>query len=378
MSEPATQRREAVASEAVPPGPAASSLGDDGGARSRPWWRASVVRTLGRLVVALAATLVLISLVVVALDADPATTYEALWNGAFGSPFNTGSTFIVGTILVLTALAFALPYTAGLLNVGAEGQMYVGAIASAGVGISLAPATPIIVAVPVSIAGGLIAGSLWSGVVGVLRARAGANEMITSLMLNFVAFALANYAVSVLWPVEGVGQQTQPVIPNARFPELWTGTPLNTAVFVALIAVAVTWFVMRRTQLGFEIRVTGLSEAAAKLAGIRISRVTVTTFLLAGACAGAAGAVSVLGVNGALYNGFSGSYGFIGIAVALVAKSSAILIIPAALLFAALRVGSDNLFAYAGISPSLGNVMIGSIVLTLMITGILRSGTARA
>jgi simple sugar transport system permease protein len=333
---------------------------------------------LGRLAAAIAATVVLISILIVALDADPATTYEALWNGAFGSPFNTGSTFIVGTILVLTALAFALPYTAGLLNVGAEGQMYVGAIASAGVGISLAPSTPVLVAVPVSIAGGLVAGSLWAGIVGALRARAGANEMITSLMLNFVAFALANYAVSVLWPVKGVGQQTQPVIPNARFPELWTGTPLNTAVFVAVIAVAVIWWVMRRTRLGFEIRVTGLSEGAAKQAGIRIPRVTITTFLLAGACAGGAGAVSVLGVNGALYNGFSGSYGFIGIAVALIAKSNALLIVPAALLFAALRVGSDNLFAYAGISPSLGNVMIGSIVLTLMVTGVLRSGTARA
>lgn len=336
------------------------------------WWAAPPVRVAGGLALALAATAVLMSVLIVALGADPIATFEALWQGAFGSPFNVGSTAMVATILVLTALAFALPYTSGLLNVGGEGQMYVGAIASAGVGLSVPATTPGAVALLAAIGGGLVAGALWAGIVGLLRAWAGANEMITSLMLNFVAFALANFAVSVLWPVPGVGQQTQPVVPAARFPDLWTNTPLNTAIVLGVVAIVGVWWIVRRTRLGFEMRVAGLNEGAARQAGVGIRRVTVTTFLLAGACAGGAGAVSVLGINGALYNGFSAEYGFVGIAVALVARSSPVLIIPAAVLFAALRVGSDNLFANAGISPSLGNVIVGALVITLLATRVLR------
>lgn len=342
------------------------------GSRRSGWWRAAPGRAALRLAGALALTIGLMSLLVIVLGANPVETFQALWQGAFGSPFNVGSTAIIAAILVLTALAFAVPYTSGLLNVGGEGQMYAGAIASAGVGLSLAPSTPTVVALLASVGGGVVAGALWAGIVGVLRAWASANEMITSLMLNFVAFALANYAVSVLWPVPGVGQQTQPVIPSARFPELWANTPLNTAVLLALVVAAGVWWILRRTQLGFKMRVAGLSEGAARQAGVSIRGVTTTTFLLAGGCAGAAGAISVLGVNGALYNGFSADYGFIGIAVALVARSSPILIVPAAVLFAALRVGSDNLFANAGISPSLGAVIVGALVITLLATRALR------
>lgn len=342
------------------------------GARQGASWKTGPLWTALRLAGALAATIGLMSALIVALGADPVETFQALWQGAFGSPFNVGSTAIVAAILVLTALAFAIPYTSGYLNVGGEGQMYVGAIASAGVGLSLAPTTSVVVALGASVGSGMVAGALWAGVVGLLRAWAGANEMIVSLMLNFVAFAFANYAVSVLWPVEGVGQQTQPVIEAARFPELWTNTPLNTAVLLAIAAAGVVWWIVRRTELGFKMRVTGLSEGAARQAGVGIRGVTATTFLLAGACAGAAGTVSVLGVNGALYNGFSADYGFLGIAVALVARSNAILIVPAAVLFAALRVGSDNLFANAGISPSLGSVIVGSLVITLLATHVLR------
>ena len=351
--------------DSSPPGPIAAGAG--GGAlksqRELPAW----VRTF----LALLGTVAAMAVMVLALGASPVDVAKAIYIGSVGNPFNISQTIITTGILIATALAAAIPFSARLWNVGGEGQMTIGAIAAAVFGLILPGSWPSWALIPVVILVSMLAGALYAAIPGYLKARFDASEIVTTLMLNFVAFNAAAWIIFEVFP-EGFVQRTESIQVAAELPRPWEGWLVDIGIFIAIAAAFVAWFIVRKTRLGFSIRAIGANARTARLAGIRPQKVTVQAFLLAGAFAGLAGALIVQGRDHSLLQDFSANFGFVGIGVALVARLHPLWAIGAAAAFAILRVGSNSLQAGAGLSPAVGEMVIATFVILLMVAKVIR------
>lgn len=341
---------------------------------ARPWWRLSTGSELPayvNTVLSLILTLVLIAALILAIGANPWEAAKAIIEGSLIEPFFLGQTLMIGSILALTGLAAALPFTSRLWNIGGEGQMFAGAIAAVCLGIELPSGTPKPLFILIVIVGSFVGGAIWGLIPGALKAFYGASEIVTTLMLSFVGVFVANYIITEVWP-DPFSQKTVSIAENAQFPTIWDSGNVDISVLIAVAAAGLAWLLMAKTSLGFSIRAIGANVNTARLAGVRTKQVTLLTFLVAGGFAGLAGGVAVAGIFDDLDLNFSSNYGFIGIAVALLARLRPPLIIPAAFLFAMLRVGSNSLQASADISPSLGDIIVAVFVILLMVTGVIR------
>lgn len=334
-----------------------------------------LVQRLGRrglpVIGAVALALVVLGALIALFGANPIATATALWRGVVGSPFTLGQTVMIASILALTAIAALLPFTAQLWNVGAEGQLYAGAIGSISAALTLPVGAPGPVVMVISLIAGIAAGAVWGLVPGVLRTLFGASEMIVSLLMNFLALLVANYIITRVFP-DSSGQSTRGVPSEARLPVLWAAGNVTLGVIFAIIVVLVVGIVLRSTRFGFAVRAAGLNPRAARLAGFSDRSTSIATFGLAGASAGLAGAMLVLGSSGHLSSGFSANYGFIGVAVALVAGLRPLFVIPSALLFGALSVGSNSLQVAVGLPKDLGSVLVAVLVLVLLAVHVIR------
>jgi len=324
------------------------------------------LRGVVRFVAAFAATLIIFAILIELLGASFATAFEAVWTGAFGSAFNFGQTLMIASLLACTALAAAIPFRAQLWNVGGEGQMWFGAFVTLALAFNVVDGMATAPAVALCVAGAMVAGAAWGLVPGLLKATIGANEVITSLMMTFIAIELGTWAIDGIWP-QGASNQTRSVPDGAVMPNIWEGTLVTWGAPLAVVAALVAWIVMSRTKLGFEVRAVGLNPNAARMNGMSVGKVAVVTFMLGGAFAGLAGAIFLLGINSALPAGFSlNNFGYLGIAVALVARLNPAWVLPSAVLFAALRVGSDGLQATTGLSTTVGQILVGVFVILLL------------
>jgi simple sugar transport system permease protein len=329
---------------------------------------AGLRRTLGAIV----ATAVIFAILISALGASPGSAFNAMVKGAFGGKFNFGQTLMIASLLCCTGTAAAIPFRAHLWNVGAEGQMWFGAFSTLAIAFALPEHTTPVLFATLCVIAGMVGGALWGFVPGILKATINANEVITSLMMTFVAIELGQWATDGIWP-QGASNQTRDVPVGALLPNIWPGTLVTLGAVLAVVAAAVAWVIMSRTRLGFEIRAIGLNANAARMNGMSIPRVAIATFTLGGAFAGLAGAIFILGINGALPAGFSlSNFGYLGVAVALVARLNPAWIVPSAVLFAALRVGSDGLQAQTGLSTTVGQILMASFVVLLLAFRLIR------
>jgi simple sugar transport system permease protein len=335
------------------------------------------LRSGGWAIVSAAATAATVAAILAMLGANPATAFKALVSGALGNKFNFGQTVMITTLLALTGLAAAIPFSARLWNVGGEGQMYFGAFCAAGLGLTLPASLPHWFFAPLVIVLSAVGGAVWGLIPGALKALINANEVIVSLMSVFVALLLADYAITVMWP-QGIAPQTADAPANTLLPNIWSGTLVTAGAPVALLCVIIAWVVMARTRLGFQIRAVGLNPHASRLNGMRVGRIAVYSFMLGGAFAGTAGAIAVVGIYGNLPTQFSGNFGFLGIAVALLARLSPIWILPSAFFFAILRVGSNGLQVATGLSPSVGEIIVATFVILLLAFRVIRLRYAEA
>jgi simple sugar transport system permease protein len=331
-------------------------------------------RTAGRLgpvaaaVVALAVTLAASAVALVLGGYDPAAAYGALLRGAVGSPSQFLSISLVrATPLILTGLAVALAFRSGIWNIGAEGQLYAGAIAGAWVGIHGSGLPPAVVLPAVALAAG-VAGCLWALIPTLLKVRMGVGEVITTLLMNFVGIHLAAYTVhGPMQEARGVFPQTDLIAEAARLPRLIPGTRLHAGFILALGLALLIWLVMRFSVYGFQVRAVGASPAAAAVAGrIRTRRVVVVTFLLSGALAGIGGGVEVSGVTYALYENFSPGYGYTAIAVALLAGLHPLGVVATGIFFGALEGGAGAMQREAGIPAVWVNVIEALVILAVL------------
>ncbi|MET1231939.1 MAG: ABC transporter permease [Candidatus Limnocylindrales bacterium] len=298
--------------------------------------------TLGAVAVALTIGGVIIALV----GGDPVRAYGHILGAAFGSVGVVSDTLVVATPLILTGLACALAFRMRLWNIGAEGQLLMGAWgASAIVLLPVLPddAPPFLFVVLMAMAG-MAAGALWGFIPGVLKARLGVNEIIVTLMLNYIAFLWIEYWVFGPWS-EGGFQLTRQFPKAAWLPRLTdfvetfkglAGLTVHLGLLFALIAAGVVWFILKRSRWGYEIRLIGDSPSAARYAGIDIARNTILVFMVSGALAGLAGMAEIAGVVHRLQQNFSPGYGFTAIIVAYIAKFDPIGVVVASIAFAAL------------------------------------------
>ena len=327
---------------------------------------ASVAATL----LALAA----VTLVVIAGGYDIGHAATALWNGSVGSSYSffTG-TLLRATPLIIVGLAVAVAFQAGVLNIGAEGQLLAGAAAAIAAGLSMAD-RPGWISVPVELAAGMAAGAAWAGIAAVLKRRFGVLEVISTLMLNFVALFGVSYLVrGPLQESTHIYPQTALLAASARLPVIIPGQRLHLGFVAAVVLAIAAWWFMRSTAGGFRIRVVGAGAAAAASAGrVNVDRVVFGAFLASGALAGLGGAVQVTGVTYALFEGLSPGYGYTAIAVALLARLNPLAVIVAGIFFGGLEAGGAGMQRDAGV-PS-GFV---SVIEALVVLGVLAVDRAR-
>jgi general nucleoside transport system permease protein len=321
--------------------------------------------------VAVACALLLGGLVVLFIGDDPIAMYGLLIGSALSWPDGVGYTLFYATPLVFTGLAVAVALRCGLLNIGAEGQLYIAAFAAAWVGIEAA-ALPGALLLPLCALAAILGGALWGAIPGVLKARFGSHEVINTIMLNFIALALVSYFTQYHYKAPGDPiLQTVPIGDGAHLPRLGSivpglpeRIPVNFAFVLALVACALVYVFLWKTTWGYELRATGQNAAAAEYAGISVRKQIVLAMALSGGLAGMVGINEVLGYRYRYYDGFSDNFGFTGIAVALLGRSHPAGVLLAALLFAVLQRGGVHVDAFTEhVSKDIVQILQGLVIL---------------
>lgn len=321
-----------------------------------------VIRGIIRAAIVVAATLVVLPL----LGIDIFGSLPSLYRGTLGNPYSLAQTLTVTGVILLTAAAALVPFRAGFVNLGGEGQLTVGATVTAIVILSVGEPGSLGIAIVALVAAG-IGGALWAGIASWLYEKFGANEVISTLMLNFISFALAGYFISTVWP-DKLAPQTENFPAGSNFPDIDKFGGSFYAIGIAVVAWLFSWWLVSRTNFGFRLRATGANAFAALRFGYAPVRTRVISVLLGGMFAGLAGALLILVINRALVQGIASSYGYVGVAAALLVGLRPALLPLGALAFAFIIVGGNTLAVVAQVSPSVSLVGVSVCVLVLLAT----------
>lgn len=320
-------------------------------ASARAFVRAAVIPVLAVIV-----ALVVGAIIIAISGANPMKAYIALFQGGLGSPKAIGRTLEKATPLIFGGLAIALAFKAGMFNIGAQGQLVFGAIITALIGFSI-PSLPAVVHIPLALLLGGLTGAMWASIAGALRAYTGAHEVITTIMLNFVAVNITDYLADGPWKDHSPGNivaRTPKVLASAQLPTIGS---IPTGIFLAVVVALVIWWLIGRTTLGFELRTVGQNPSAAQYAGISVRKITILAMLLSGLLAGLGGGVETLGVVKRFQPGFNTGLGFTAITVALLGRNHPLGVIPAALLIGMMQAGASQMQFDSGISSDIIDVV---------------------
>ncbi len=322
--------------------------------------------------------------------------YGAFFTGAFGNPvriveailsgnpaqirralFPITETLRISTPYIFAGLAVALGFQGGLFNIGAEGQYFIAGLTSVYVGYAVT-GLPQIIHLPLALLAGMVGGGLWAAIPGYLKGKTGAHEVINTIMMNYIAFRLAEFLLDVGGPMaRGDGRPVSPSIqPSAYLPQFFPNRvelTVNAGFLLALAMAWVVWWVLYKTTLGYELRTVGHSSNAARYAGISVPRSFVITMAMSGALAGLSAATDVLGVLRFMPNAFASGYGFDAIALALLGKSHPLGVVLASLLFGALRAGARNMQGIARVPIDITSILQGLIIVFVAAPEIIRA-----
>ena len=281
---------------------------------------------------------------------SPIAALQTLAYGAFGTSLNLSGTIVKTVPLLLTGLSVAFAFRAGLFNIGGEGQLYAGAIGAAWVGSMALGVSPWI-HLPLTLLVAAVLGACWGGIAGWVKARRGVHEVINTIMLNYIAIYAVDYLVRGPLSAGSHTTRSRDVVPEAHLPVLWETPPIGVSVgvFLAFGLCLACYWILFRTSFGIDLRTVGQNADAAETVGISSGRVFIIAMLVSGAITGIAGFIEITGVHHTLYAQFSPGYGFDGIAVALLGRSHPVAVVPAALLFGALRTADRWLQLSAGV-----------------------------
>ena len=316
-------------------------------------------------------------IVIAALGHSPVEAFRAILTTSFKSSFGFIETVQKWVPLVLLTLAFTIPLAAGKYNIGGEGQLLVGATAAAAVGITMKNA-PMVVLLLLVLLAGVLAGGVYAWIAAWLMDRFGVNEILSTVLLNFVSFGIVDYVASEVWSDPAAGHPTTVPIGDGGLLPLVGTPPMHTGVLLALLVSAATVVVMRRTVPGYELRAVGTNPRAAQVHGVRIGRVAVGSLVVGGALAGFAGAIEVAGVHGKLIEGMQSNYLLLGIIIGLIARGNAVAVPFVAFGIAVLEVGASAMQRTADVPSEMVLIVEALILLFLLFSDVVGARLRRS
>ena len=320
------------------------------------------------IVVAVLIALMVGAFIIIAVGGDVFNTYWIIISMPFKSMRSFSEVLIRMIPLLIIALGIAVSSRSGIINIGAEGQMYMGIIAATAIATNC-QSLPKIIVVPMCIIAGGIAGGLFGFIPGWLKAKLEVSELLSTVMLNYVAGQFFSFCIRVplLDPAEKSGTpMSRRVAENATLSRLFRGMSLHQGVFLAIILVVVIYILLFKTTWGYKMRAAGASERAARYGGINVSKYLIISMVISGACAGMAGAVELMGVQGRAVEGMTGGYGFSGVVVALFGGLHPLWIVPASFFFGILLYSQVNLQILTSVPPNLVKALQGLIILIIV------------
>ena len=303
----------------------------------------------------------------------PLTAYGALIKTAFGSRSGIAETLVKAAPLLLAGLGIALTFKGNINNIGAEGQIYMGALGVSYVGLFMGDISPW-VGIPLGILAGFVIGALWAGLAAYLKLRFNANEVIITLMLNYVAIEIAKYIISGPWRDPNHTEPFTAVIANgAKLPILLQGTRLHAGIILGVIAAALLWWILRKTVYGYQLTLLGANPRTAEYAGVNTSRMIFVTMLISGGLCGLAGVSELAGIQHRMIEHLSPGYGYTAIAIALLGRGNPWGVLVAAILFAGLEIGVQGMQQVAGVPISAALILQGTVLLFVVAGFMLRT-----
>jgi ABC-type uncharacterized transport system permease subunit len=332
---------------------------------------------IGRFSATLAIALAVGAIFIQLTGREAGAAYLALLESALGSRVALADSLAAATPLILTGLATAIAFRGGVFNVGVEGSLYIGAFAAAWVGFAW-PEGPAWILLPGAILAGGLAGSLWGLIPGSLKAWMNVDEIVSTIMMNYIAIAFTSYLVNYPFAVPGLANaMSPPIAPAIHLPRLLPPSQLHLGFVMALLCVLGVGVLFARTTWGFELSLHGMNPVFVRWAGIRAPRVILTAMGLSGFLGGLAGALQVLGIHYRFIANFSPGYGYDGIAIALLGRTTALGVLAGALLFGILRNGASGLELFAGIPLELVRILEAVIILLVTAEPFMRWRTSK-
>lgn len=342
-------------------------------ATASPGWRFSIrdkVKPVGLQALIVVAPFVLFGLFLSFYGVNPLELYLSMLRSTFGDPYGFGEVLLKATPIILTGLAAALPARAGLINVGGEGQLAIGALCATWAAVFVLGSVPAWAGIPLMLLAGAAGGALWAAITALLKVKGRLNETITSLLLNYVAaFTVGFFVHGLLKDPKSFNWPFSPEIsPSLRLP-IVDGTRLHAGIAIALALAAVVWFVLAKTRLGFRIRVLGSNHLAADRAGFRVNRMYIGVLIAAGALAGIAGMIEIAGIEGRLRPSTGVNYGYLGFLAAWMAWNHPLRLTATAFLLGMISVAGNSLEIGSGLPSSSVHILMALVLFFLLGSG---------
>jgi simple sugar transport system permease protein len=320
----------------------------------------------GRALLAVLGALVVFAVFMMIKGANPLDAYRDMFVSTFSNPKQIGEIFIRGTPIILAALAVTVPARAGLINVGGEGQLFIGGVAAAGVSLGLGTSVPPALVFVVMFLAAALAGAVWASIAALLRLWVGINESVTTLLMNYIATDILLFLIYEPWKDKnGSGQPATPALPVAeRLPLLGIGR-VHAGIIIAVVAAVLVWLAFKRTSWGFRLGVVGGNPEAARRAGLRVGVLLVSAMAIGGALAGLGGLAQLAGTEFKLRPGFLVMYGYIGFLASWLARHRPIPVVLSALLLSAIAIGGDSLQLDSALPAATVNILMALVLLAV-------------
>jgi len=310
--------------------------------------------------------LVIGTVLILACGANPFEAYVLFARGIFGSFSSFAEVFVKACPLILTGLACAIAFRTGFFNIGAEGQFYVGAMATTILVLYL-PGVPGVLRIALALAAGFLCGGLWALIAAYLKAKFRISEIIVTIMLNYIAINFLGYAVrSFLMDPAGNVPQSAKVAAEAQLPILIGSTRFHAGIVIAVAFVVLVWFLIEKTTVGYELKAVGLNQRAAVCSGISVMKNIVLSAFLSGGLAAVAGGIEVLAIQKKLMENISANCGYTAVLIALIAGNNPLAVLAVAILYAAMQIGANSMQRQLGVPSSIVNIIIGAVVVLIL------------
>lgn len=309
------------------------------------------------------------SVVILLLNKNPVLAIYSLFYGAFGTSYTAGATLNLAAILILTGLSALIAFASNIWNTGMEGQLYIGALVTTALVFGFKDSSPF--SMPVFVLAGSFAGGCYAAIAGILKVKLKVNEIVSTIMLNYVAMLLVDYACAGPLHMPGAPLHVSPPIPLKFRLGTIPGSPLNFSVLLAILVSIGMFLLVTRTKFGFELRTMGKNPEAAKYVGIRTGSRTMEIMFLSGALSGLAGSMLVLGISFSLLVGISKYYGYYGVAVALLAQLNPLVTLFSGLFFSILNIGGQAMQTVSGVPFEVAQMLAAIIVIAVLLWPVL-------